>query len=107
VAVKQKFTRMPKTEGIMEAVVPAYTIGTLCVRASKNVAVARSDRLRLVVECGTSYGYCEEVRAVTIIPEGSQSQPGTPQVLDRGYAGLRRTPFWRSSQNSPSTPFGE
>jgi DNA-binding transcriptional ArsR family regulator len=31
VAVKQKFTRMPKTEGIMEAGVPAYTIGTLCV----------------------------------------------------------------------------
>ena len=30
-AVKQKFTRMPKTEGIMEAGVPAYTIGTLCV----------------------------------------------------------------------------
>jgi hypothetical protein len=37
VAVKQKFTRMPKTEGLMEAVVPAYTIGTLCVRASENV----------------------------------------------------------------------
>jgi predicted transcriptional regulator len=31
VAVKQKFTRMPKTEGLMEAGVPAYTIGTLCV----------------------------------------------------------------------------
>ena len=30
-AVKQKFTRMPKTEGLMEAGVPAYTIGTLCV----------------------------------------------------------------------------
>jgi predicted transcriptional regulator len=31
VALRQKFTRMPKTEGLMEAGVPAYTIGTLCV----------------------------------------------------------------------------
>jgi predicted transcriptional regulator len=30
VAVRQKFTRMPKTEGLMEAGVPAYAIGTLC-----------------------------------------------------------------------------
>ena len=29
-AVRQKFTRMPKTEGLMEAGVPAYAIGTLC-----------------------------------------------------------------------------
>ena len=29
-AVRQKFTRMPKTEGIMEAGIPAYAIGTLC-----------------------------------------------------------------------------
>jgi DNA-binding transcriptional ArsR family regulator len=31
VALRQKFTRMPKTEVLMEAGVPAYTIGTLCV----------------------------------------------------------------------------
>jgi DNA-binding transcriptional MocR family regulator len=30
VAVRQKFTRMPKTEGLTEAGVPAYAIGTLC-----------------------------------------------------------------------------
>jgi len=30
VAVTQKFTRMPKIEGLMEAGVPAYAIGTLC-----------------------------------------------------------------------------
>ena len=30
-ALRQKFTRMPKTEVLMEAGVPAYTIGTLCV----------------------------------------------------------------------------
>jgi predicted transcriptional regulator len=30
VALSQKFTRMPKTEGLMEAGVPAYAIGTLC-----------------------------------------------------------------------------
>jgi hypothetical protein len=65
-------------------------------------AVARSDRLRLVVECGTSYGYSEEIRAVTIIPEGSQSQPGTPQVLNRGYAELLRTPLRRSSHSGDS-----
>ena len=29
-AVRQKFTRMPKTEGLMEAGVPAFAIGTLC-----------------------------------------------------------------------------
>ena len=29
-AVRQKFTRMPKTEGLMEAGIPAYAIGTLC-----------------------------------------------------------------------------
>jgi len=31
VALRQKFTRMPKTEVLMEAEVPAYAIGTLCV----------------------------------------------------------------------------
>jgi DNA-binding MarR family transcriptional regulator len=31
VALRQKFTRMPKTEGLIEAGVPAYAIGTLCV----------------------------------------------------------------------------
>jgi DNA-binding transcriptional ArsR family regulator len=31
VALRQKFTRMPKTEVLMEAGVPAYAIGTLCV----------------------------------------------------------------------------
>jgi DNA-binding transcriptional MocR family regulator len=31
VAVRQKFTRMPKTEELMEAGVPSYAIGTLCV----------------------------------------------------------------------------
>ena len=30
-ALRQKFTRMPKTEVLMEAEVPAYAIGTLCV----------------------------------------------------------------------------
>ena len=30
-ALRQKFTRMPKTEVLMEAGIPAYTIGTLCV----------------------------------------------------------------------------
>ena len=30
-ALRQKFTRMPKTEELMEAGVPAYAIGTLCV----------------------------------------------------------------------------
>ena len=30
-ALRQKFTRMPKTEVLMEAGVPAYAIGTLCV----------------------------------------------------------------------------
>ena len=36
-AVKQKFTRIPKTEGLMETGVLSDTIGTLCVRASENV----------------------------------------------------------------------
>jgi len=31
VALRQKFTRMPKTEELMEAGIPAYAIGTLCV----------------------------------------------------------------------------
>jgi DNA-binding transcriptional ArsR family regulator len=31
VALRQKFTRMPKTEELMEVGVPAYAIGTLCV----------------------------------------------------------------------------
>jgi DNA-binding transcriptional ArsR family regulator len=31
VALRQKFTRMPKVEVLMEAGVPAYAIGTLCV----------------------------------------------------------------------------
>jgi DNA-binding MarR family transcriptional regulator len=31
VAVRQKFTRMPKTEGLIEAGVPPYAICTLCV----------------------------------------------------------------------------
>ncbi len=30
-ALRQKFTRMPKVEVLMEAGVPAYAIGTLCV----------------------------------------------------------------------------
>ena len=30
-ALRQKFTRMPKIEVLMEAEVPAYAIGTLCV----------------------------------------------------------------------------
>ena len=30
-ALRQKFTRMPKTEVLMEAGIPAYAIGTLCV----------------------------------------------------------------------------
>ena len=30
-ALRQKFTRMPKTEVLMEAEVPAYAIGTLCM----------------------------------------------------------------------------
>ena len=30
-ALRQQFTRMPKTEVLMEAEVPAYAIGTLCV----------------------------------------------------------------------------
>jgi DNA-binding transcriptional ArsR family regulator len=31
VALRQKFTRMPKTEELIEAGVPTYAIGTLCV----------------------------------------------------------------------------
>ena len=30
-ALRQKFTRIPKTEELMEAGIPAYAIGTLCV----------------------------------------------------------------------------
>jgi DNA-binding transcriptional ArsR family regulator len=56
VALRQKFTRMPKTEVLMEAGVPAYTIGTLCVLSdhanSKNgLCWPSMNRLASVLGC--------------------------------------------------------
>jgi hypothetical protein len=61
------------------------------------------------MRCGTSDRYYEEVRAVSIIPGGSQAESGTPiQVLDRGYASFReRSQQANFSENTPSTSLGE
>jgi hypothetical protein len=59
------------------------------------------------VPWAASGGYYEEAREGQIIPEGSQTQSGTPIVLGRGYANfgerrvceLRRMPIPRTRVN--------
>jgi len=56
VALRQKFTRMPKTEELMEAGIPAYAIGTLCVlsdhaNSKSGLCWPSMNRLARILDC--------------------------------------------------------